>query len=126
MVGQAGVFYGEGVVVGEACPLCKREDQVLSLPGYWGGLPPSAANYEALRQPDEAAAPYLYAVGVALAGLLLAVAGGVIPGLLAVAAGIGWGFFMNRRATDADHKRIVWQRSKWCGFCAHVFDPKAA
>ncbi|MFI0900510.1 hypothetical protein [Streptomyces sp. NPDC020983] len=107
------------------CPLCKREDQVLSLAGYWGGLPPSSENYPKLRQPDGATINYLYAVGVAIVGVLLMVAGGWVLGLLVILAGAGWGFVMNRQVTAAEHKRTIWQRSKWCGRCAHVFDPKA-
>lgn len=111
-------------MVGEACPLCKREDQVLSLPGYWGGLSPSAANYEPLQQPPEAEVRYLYALGVAAVGIIFMVTGAVLVGLAVLAGGIGWAVVMSRQATDADHKRSIWQRSKWCGRCAEMFDPK--
>jgi hypothetical protein len=114
----------EGAVVGEACPLCKREDQVLSLPGYWGGLPPSAANYQQLGQPDPAAVNYLYALGVAALGIALMMTGAALLGILALVAGAGWGVMMNRQASEADEKRARWQRSKWCGRCAETFDPK--
>ena len=109
----------------DICPLCKRDDQTKSLSGHWNDLTPGSVHYARLKQPSEAEVRYLYALGVALLGVALLMTGAVLPGVVVLAGGIGWGVVMSRQVAVADGKRAVWARSKWCGRCTEAFDPKA-
>ncbi|NUP47255.1 MAG: hypothetical protein HOW97_08065 [Catenulispora sp.] len=108
------------------CPRCGESHQVRDLPGYWRSLAPGAADYEPLRQPAAAEVQYLWALGVAALGVVLLVTGAVVPGLLALAGGVGWGVVMSRQVAVADAAREAWERAMWCGHCSLRFDPKTA
>lgn len=107
------------------CPSDKcGSSNVEHLPHYWQSLPgdsPLKARYAQPAEGDRRAVTV--GVGVAALGIVLAVIGGIVLGLLVLLAGAGWAAVAYRRVEAADAARAQWQRRQICLACTHLWVP---
>lgn len=107
------------------CPSDKcGSANVQHLPHYWLSLPGDSPLKGKYAQPAEGdARARLVAAGVAVLGLVLAVTGTVLLGLLVLAVGVIGTWVAHGRVVAADHARGKWQRTQICLACTHLWAP---
>lgn len=94
---------------------------VVDLPHYWESLPAESPLKARYAPPAGGAASYWASVAVVALGIVTAASGGVGLGLMAVAAGVGWGAFMYRQAAEATARMERWHDSRVCLACTRKF-----
>ncbi|MFB7500063.1 hypothetical protein ACFC09_36190 [Streptomyces sp. NPDC056161] len=90
---------------------------------YRDSLPPGSPLRDVYAQPAAADVSYLAAAGLALLGVVAVVSGAVFAGLAAVAAGVGWGVVLHRRAEAAELARARWTNRRICLACTEQWTP---
>lgn len=104
------------------CPQAEcGSPNVVDLPHYWQSLPAESPLKARYAPPVGGAASYWVSVGVVVLGIVTAASGGVGLGLAVVAAGVGWGAFVYRKAAEAAARLERWHESQVCLACARRF-----
>jgi hypothetical protein len=90
---------------------------------YVGSLPPGSPHRNTYAAPTAANSSLLPAAGLALLGVIALVSGAILAGLATVAAGIGWGMLIHKRAEAAGKARATWENRRICLACTEQWTP---
>lgn len=104
------------------CPSSKcGSPNVADLPHYWQSLPSESPLKARYAPPDAAEGGYWVALAAITLGLVALISGAVLPGLLAIVGGVGWGAIVHHRVTAAEAQLADWNSSRVCLACTGTF-----
>jgi hypothetical protein len=102
------------------CPICHTVN-IQELRGYWESLPAESSHRGKYAPPDRPPGEAWWALLAVVAGIIIAVGGGILIGLIVAVAGLAWSAFMagQQRAFEAD--LATYNASTICLAKYHVF-----
>lgn len=104
------------------CPSSKcGSPNVADLPHYWKSLPSESPLKAMYSPPEVPGVNYWGALAAVAVGILAALSGAVLAGLLAAAGGLAWGAFIRRGAEAAEARLADWNSSRVCLACTGKF-----
>lgn len=109
-----------GLGVDVQCPGCNSSN-VEHLPHYWQSLPAESPLRAKYAPPPESEARFLPVLGLVILGIVAITSGAIVPGLLAVLAGLVWGAIVQRGVSAAQAALAEWSAARICLACTGRF-----
>jgi hypothetical protein len=103
-------------------PRCGSSNVQL-LSHYVDSLPPGSPLRSTYARPAMPEGGFLGALAAVVIGVALLVSGGVLAGVVALAAGLGWGYVLWGRHSAADAARAAWANRRICLACTEQWVP---
>lgn len=102
------------------CPLCHATN-IQQLRGYWESLPAESPHRDKYGPPNQPPGEVWWALLAVVAGIIIAVTGGILIGLGIAVAGLVWGAFMTGQQRAYEDDLAKYNASTICLVKYHVF-----